>query len=94
MRFRIVTYSALFFCYLQSQIATAEVIVDLTDGETISIHQASTDERVKIDGHLDEAIWVGLPAYEEFVVIEPDTLAEAGFTYYCVGRPTRQLAAT
>ncbi len=76
MRFQLVIYSALFFCYLQSQIATAEVIVDLTDGETISIHQASADEPIKIDGHLDEAIWVDLPAYDEFVVIEPDTLSD------------------
>ncbi len=30
---------------------------------------------VKLDGHLGEPVWATLPAYDEFVVIEPDTLA-------------------
>ncbi len=31
---------------------------------------------VQIDGHLDEAIWSEVPAWTDFSVIEPDTLAE------------------
>lgn len=34
---------------------------------------------VKIDGFLDDSIWFDLPAYDEFVVISPDTLAASTY---------------
>ncbi|MCB1645169.1 MAG: hypothetical protein KDI36_06935, partial [Pseudomonadales bacterium] len=34
------------------------------------------NQKIKIDGHLNEPVWQTLPAYDEFVVIQPDTLAD------------------
>ena len=51
------------------------VVVDLSEGEVISVQQLSS-EAVRVDGFLKEKVWDELPAYDEFVVTDPDTLAE------------------
>ena len=55
----------------------SERVIDLEPTDVIRL-QRHEDASIKIDGHLSEAIWAGLPAYDEFVVIEPDTLADPG----------------
>ncbi|MEJ6591181.1 MAG: hypothetical protein QNL99_04310, partial [SAR86 cluster bacterium] len=57
------------------QFVLADVIVDLKQGDSITVERVIGQPEIKIDGHLNEAVWAGLPAYDEFVVIEPDTLA-------------------
>jgi len=43
--------------------------------QDIAIAQLAVDaHNVKIDGKIDEAIWAELPVFDEFAVIEPDTL--------------------
>lgn len=49
------------------------VVVDIEDGSTLVLERHE-DAGVKIDGHLDEAVWAGLDAFDEFLLIEPDTL--------------------
>ena len=50
--------------------------VQITNNEAIDIASVAASEiQIEIDGKLDEAIWLTLPAYDEFVVIDPDTLA-------------------
>ena len=53
-------------------------VVDLPPGTSIPL-EAHTNHQVNIDGHLDEPIWSTLAAYDEFVVIEPDTLADTPY---------------
>ncbi|MFP6836458.1 MAG: DUF5916 domain-containing protein [Pseudomonadales bacterium] len=58
----------------------SQVVVDIGPGETLELARISEDDaRVRIDGKLDEAIWARLPAYDEFVVVEPDTLAQVPY---------------
>ncbi|MCB1692382.1 MAG: hypothetical protein KDI19_06420 [Pseudomonadales bacterium] len=61
----------MFFCSLGAQ----ALVVDLADGDTITVHRLADTEKIKVDGRLDEDVWGNLPAYDEFVVIEPDTFA-------------------
>ncbi|MFT7220543.1 MAG: hypothetical protein ACI8Z1_002160 [Candidatus Azotimanducaceae bacterium] len=49
-----------------------QIVVDLESGDVIALRRV-TSPGVKIDGHLDESIWAELPAFDEFVVISPDT---------------------
>jgi hypothetical protein len=59
---------------LATQPSSAEgVIVDLGPDEKIVVEQHVAN--IKLDGKLDEPVWQGLSAYDELVVIEPDTLA-------------------
>ncbi|MBD3646434.1 MAG: hypothetical protein HUJ31_03035, partial [Pseudomonadales bacterium] len=58
-----------------AQASDDNVIVDLGPGDKIEIERHE-DARIRIDGRLDEPLWQKLPAYDEFVVIEPDTLAD------------------
>ncbi len=53
--------------------AAQELFVDLGPGEKLVVERHDAD--IKVDGALDEPIWQQLPAYDEFLVIEPDTLA-------------------
>jgi hypothetical protein len=53
---------------------SAGVLVDMQPGQTLSLERYEGD--VKIDGVLDESVWRELPYYDEFLVTEPDTLAE------------------
>ncbi len=57
--------------------AWADVIVDLAPGESIVLQRVDSVDAIHIDGRLDEAVWQTLPAYDEFVVIDPDTLGKA-----------------
>jgi Domain of unknown function (DUF5916)/Carbohydrate family 9 binding domain-like len=49
-----------------------ELIVDLGPDEKIVVPRHSAE--INVDGKLDEPIWQQLPAYDEFLVIEPDNL--------------------
>lgn len=51
------------------------VVIDLNENEAITLSRVP-DSQVRIDGVLDEPVWANLPAYDEFVVIEPDTLVD------------------
>ncbi len=48
--------------------------VDLPSGETIELERH--DAAIRIDGVLDETVWSGLDQFDEFVVVEPDTLVD------------------
>lgn len=52
------------------------LIVEVPAGQTIEVGRKDDGTRIRIDGRLDEAIWAELPAYDEFVTIDPDTLAD------------------
>lgn len=54
----------------------AELIIDLKEGEKIVVPRNESGAKIRVDGKLDEPIWQTLPAYDEFRVIEPDTLAK------------------
>lgn len=56
--------------------AGAEVSMELAAGETIILQRLTATNEIRVDGHLDEALWAQLPAYDEFVVIDPDTLRD------------------
>ena len=56
----------------QSTVGKA-VIVDLGQDEKIVVERRGSD--IKLDGKLDDPVWQDLPAYDELVVLEPDTLA-------------------
>jgi hypothetical protein len=52
-----------------------DIIVDVGDGEHIRLTRLVRSEaHIKIDGRLKEPIWRLLPAYDEFRIIEPDTM--------------------
>ena len=74
----------IFLAILSSQSQSfAQLIIDLKGGETIQVKQHESDAgdvSVKIDGWLSEAVWAGLPAYDEFLVISPDTLKSVPHT--------------
>lgn len=56
--------------------AGADVVVDIGAGEVIGLTRLEAGQTpIVIDGALDEPVWQSLPAYDPFVVIEPDTLA-------------------
>ncbi len=55
--------------------AGAAVVLDVTPDEAIDLVRVEASSvEIKIDGKLDEAIWETLPEYDNFRVIEPDTL--------------------
>ncbi len=66
----------LLWLLLHGAVVWANVTVDLAPGESITLQRVADGESVHIDGALDEPIWSRLPAYDEFRVIEPDTLAD------------------
>jgi len=50
--------------------------VAVQSGDVVRLQRFDHDEAdIKIDGHLDEDIWAELRSFDEFGVIEPDTLA-------------------
>jgi len=51
--------------------------VELPSGETIELPRH--DVEIRIDGVLDEAVWSGLDQFDEFVVVEPDTLVDPAY---------------
>ena len=54
--------------------ALGKQVVDLAEGEAIVLARIE-DSGIHVDGHLDEAFWRRLPAWDEFVLVEPDSLA-------------------
>jgi len=51
----------------------------LTNNESVVLQKfAESEHNITIDGKLDEALWKTLRAYDEFVVIDPDTLVPPG----------------
>ena len=60
---------------VSAELRLSDIVVDLSPDETLR-WQRHEAQNVRLDGHLDEAIWAQLPAYDEFVVLEPDTLAD------------------
>ncbi len=49
-------------------------IVDLIPGEVLTLTKFSSEIEMVIDGRLTESVWGELAAYDEFLVVEPDTL--------------------
>ncbi len=61
-------------------IALTDETVNITPTQTLRIPQYHGDQSpVNVDGKLDEPIWRELPAYDEFQVLEPDTLERAPY---------------
>lgn len=49
-------------------------------GEVLQIHHEPTrPEGFRIDGALSEPIWASLPAYNQFTVVDPDTLVDTAY---------------
>ena len=71
---RLVTSPGLVALLLMICAATEAVLIDIEDGEAIFIEQRETV--IRVDGKLDEPVWQALDAWDEFVVIEPDSLGE------------------
>ena len=63
----------LLLCLIPLFALAETVVVDIGPDDKIVVQ--NRDDAIKVDGELDEAVWAQLPAYDEFVVIEPDTLA-------------------
>lgn len=57
-----------------SGLSAENIVLDLGPNDTIVVERHQTD--VKVDGKLDEPVWQQLPAYADFVVVDPDTLAK------------------
>ena len=67
----------LFFLSLSLDASEEEKLIRLNveplNGESIVLDEIHGSE-IQIDGHLNEMVWKELPFYDEFVVIEPDSL--------------------
>ena len=68
--------AALFLCSAIPTFGSSNLLVDIKDGETLSIKKLDLEADIKVDGHLDEPLWQSLPAYDEFIVTTPETLGE------------------
>lgn len=53
----------------------ADFVVALTPGKVLNLARID-DAEINIDGDLTESTWHSLPAYDEFLVTDPDTLAK------------------
>ena len=53
----------------------SNMVVEIGPEETLVLERVE-GASIKIDGYLDEDAWGHLTAYDEFVVIDPDTLAD------------------
>lgn len=56
--------------------------VDATDQPFVFPKLSDDDVQIRIDGKLDEAVWSQVPAYDNMVVIDPDTLKRGQFETY------------
>lgn len=70
-------------CVLASLLLSLEAladdrVVDLGPDDKIVLERH--DANIKLDGKLNEPIWQQLPAYDEFVVIDPDTLTDTAYS--------------
>ena len=53
----------------------SKLVVEIDPEETLVLERIEASS-IKIDGHLDEDAWRDLIAYDEFVIIDPDTLVD------------------
>jgi len=60
-------------CGAEADSHLSKVVVDIESTQTVVVDRAE-GAGVRVDGDLSEEVWGGLPAYDEFVVLEPDTL--------------------
>jgi len=63
--------AAALISYAESHLTA--LVIDTSPEETLVLDRRDSAE-IEVDGHLDESIWRDLPAYDEFVVLKPDTL--------------------
>lgn len=64
---------------LPLEVAAADgMLVHVGEGQVIRLERH--DDDVRIDAVLDEPVWQSLPYYDQFEVIEPDTLAPAPYS--------------
>jgi len=57
-----------------------QVLVETRWGEPVAIpRRDQEDADIQVDGYLDEAVWGSPPLFDEFRVLEPDTLAEPAY---------------
>ncbi len=55
------------------------VAAAVAPGDAINVTYAN-DADIKLDGHVDEAIWATLPVYDNMRVIDPDSMATPEYT--------------
>ncbi len=67
-------FAFVFPCLIHGEVFADTLVVDISPDQTIVVDRREAG--IRIDGKLDENVWQELPAYDEFVVIEPDTLAK------------------
>lgn len=58
--------------------ALSDLVVDISPEDTIVVNRVD-DAGLRVDGFLDESVWQSLPAYDEFFLIEPDTLGSTTY---------------
>ena len=69
----------LFFLFLSLSLGASaderliRTSLEILDGESIDLAEID-GKNIQIDGRLNETVWKELPFYDEFVVIEPDSL--------------------
>jgi hypothetical protein len=57
--------------------AWGDVVVKIGEGERIRLTRLAEHQgEIQIDGHLSEPVWQTLPAYDEFLIIEPDLMVK------------------
>lgn len=71
--FKVCMVALLCQCVFSATAWADTLVVELAEGEKIILQRH--DIEIDIDGKLDEALWSTLPAFDEFLMIEPDTLA-------------------
>ena len=55
---------------------SAGVVVDIQSGEPVRLQRFDHDQvAITIDGHLAEDVWASLNVFDDFKVVDPDTLA-------------------
>jgi len=63
--------------------AHGELFVKVGEGEPIQLVRLTAAQgEIQIDGHLSEPVWQTLPAYDEFLIIEPDLLQKPPYRTY------------
>jgi hypothetical protein len=63
--------------------AWGDVVVEIGEGERIRLTRLDEHQGdIQIDGHLSEPVWQTLPAYDEFLIIEPDLMVKPPYRTY------------
>ena len=72
-------YWVIFFIFLSSSLEALQeegkfkTNFEMPDGKYIELEEIHAS-KIQVDGYLTELVWKELPSYDEFVVIEPDSL--------------------